>query len=127
MFTRGELVLGILYVLAEVAWLFVEKGTTSHWHATVVPATERQAGVSLFGLLKALVGIGEARSKEEEEDEEHGEERGQHPEDVEKKAEKTKKKLFKSKSKTTKKAGKTKKRKSDSDHPQVAKLEDKVD
>ena len=124
MFTRGELVLGILYLLAELAWFFIEKGTTSHWHPTVA---QRQKGVSLFGLVKTLLGIGGAQDEEAEEDEQHGEERRQSPDDVEKKAKKTKKKMFKRNSKREKKAGKRKKAKSDSDNPEVAKLEDKVD
>ena len=116
MFTRGELFLGILFVLAEIVCFFIEKGTTSHWHPTLVPVPERQTGGSLFRLGMALLGIHDDQG--EEEDEEHGEERKSSikPKTEEKKA--------KTNSKTKKK--RTKKTQSDNDNPQVAKLEDKV-
>jgi hypothetical protein len=119
MFTRGELFLGILFVLSEIAWFFIEKGTASHWHPTLVAVPDRQSGGSLFRLGLTLFGIHD--DKGEEDDEEHGEERkSSKPKREEKKAQGAK-----TQSKPTKK--RKKKTQSDSDNPQDAKLHDKVD
>lgn len=138
-YTRGELILGIMCVLAEVVWYFIERGKTSEWKPTLQPPVQRQAGRSVFQFVMSLLGIDDNdREEEEEEDKEHGSERGsskiRSPNsrgEPGKKSKAAAKDMEEAKKKAKGKPNKSKKQKrksqSDSDDPQIAKLEDKVD